>query len=107
MFAVIGAALFLMEAVSAFRAHGAGGARTLGATLLRFVDIFASMTAELTLLLATLSILTGAFVTTGVPPKIGFILVEVLAAAERRSLASGIADASVRQVSSLRHRSKC
>ena len=65
------------------------------------------MTAELTLLLATLSILTGAFVTTGVPPKVGFILVEVLAASERRSLASGIADASIRQVSSLRHRSKC
>ena len=76
VFAVIGAALLLMEAVTAFRAHGAGGARRLGSTLLRFVDTFASMTADLTLLLATLSILTGAFVTTGVPPKVGFILVE-------------------------------
>ena len=72
----VGAALFLMEAVTVFRAHGVGGARSLGSTLLRFVDTFASMTAELTLLLATLSILTGAFVTTGVPPKVGFILVE-------------------------------
>ena len=53
-----------------------GGVRVLGSTLLRFVDTFASMTADLTLLLATLSILTGAFVTTGVPPKVGFILVE-------------------------------
>ena len=76
VFAVIGAALLLMEAVTVFRAHGMGGARNLGSTLLRFVDTFASMTADLTLLLATLSILTGAFVTTGVPPKVGFILVE-------------------------------
>ena len=76
VFTGIGAALLLMEAVTAFLAHGVGGARILGSTLLRFVDTFASMTADLTLLLATLSILTGAFVTTGVPPKVGFILVE-------------------------------
>ena len=76
VFAGVGAALLLMKVVTAFRAHGAGGVRVLGSTLLRFVDTFASMTADLTLLLATLSILTGAFVTTGVPPKVGFILVE-------------------------------
>ncbi len=77
VFAGVGAALLLMKAATAFRAHGlVGGARVLGSTLLRFVDTFASMTADLTLLLATLSILTGAFVTTGVPPKVGFILVE-------------------------------
>ena len=76
VFTGVGAALLLMEAVTAFRAHGVGGARTLGSTLLRFVDTFASMTADLTLLLATLSILTGALVITGVPPKVGFILVE-------------------------------
>ena len=76
VFAAIGASLLLLQAVTAFRAHGAAGARTLGSTLLRFFDTFASMTAELTLLLATLSILTSAFVNTGVPPKVGFILVE-------------------------------
>ena len=77
VFAGVGAALLLMKAATAFRAHGlVGGVRVLGSTLLRFVDTFASMTADLTLLLATLSILTGAFVTTGVPPKVGFILVE-------------------------------
>ena len=76
VFAAIGGALLLLRAVTAFRAEGVAGARTLGATLLRFIDTFASMTAELTLLLATLSILTGAFVNTGVPPKVGFILVE-------------------------------
>ncbi|MDD9983261.1 MAG: TRAP transporter fused permease subunit, partial [Gammaproteobacteria bacterium] len=77
VFAGVGAALLVMKAVTAFRAHGlVGGVRVLGSTLLRFVDTFASMTADLTLLLATLSILTGAFVTTGVPPKVGFILVD-------------------------------
>ena len=76
VFAAIGATLFLLQVVISFRAEGVAGARTIGSTLLRFVDTFASMTAELTLLLATLSILTGAFVNTGVPPKVGFILVE-------------------------------
>ena len=76
IFAAIGAVLLVLRAVTAFRAQGAAGARTVGSTLLRFCDTFASMTAELTLLLATLSILTGAFVNTGVPPKVGFILVE-------------------------------
>ena len=77
MFAAIGTALPLMEAVTVFRAHGVHGVRIPGSALLRFVDTFASMTADLTLLLATLPILTGAFVTTGVvPPKVGFILVE-------------------------------
>jgi TRAP-type uncharacterized transport system fused permease subunit len=40
----------------------------------RLVDNFASMTSDLTLLLATLSIMTGAFVITGVPTKIGSLL---------------------------------
>ncbi|MDH5537538.1 MAG: TRAP transporter fused permease subunit [Betaproteobacteria bacterium] len=49
--------------------------RTLVAPLGRLVDSFSSMTADLTLLLATLSIMTGALVITGVPTKIGAILV--------------------------------
>lgn len=51
--------------------------KDLWKTLLRFLDNFTSMTADLTLLLATLSILTSAFVNTGVIPKVGYILVEV------------------------------
>ena len=47
----------------------------IGGPLRRLVDSFASMTADLTLLLATLSIMTGALVITGVPTKIGAILV--------------------------------
>jgi TRAP transporter 4TM/12TM fusion protein len=42
----------------------------------RLVDNFASMTADLTLLLAMLSIMTGAFVITGVPTKVGALLIE-------------------------------
>ena len=76
IFVAVGAALLLLQAFTAFGEHGVAGARTIGSTLLRFIDTFASMTAELTLLLATLSILTGAFVNTGVPPKVGFILVD-------------------------------
>jgi TRAP-type uncharacterized transport system fused permease subunit len=44
--------------------------------VLRFLDSFSSMAADLTLLLATLSIMTGAFVITGIPTKIGAVLVE-------------------------------
>jgi len=44
--------------------------------LRNFVDTFAGMTADLTLLLATLSIMTGAFVITGVPTKIGGLIIE-------------------------------
>ncbi len=50
--------------------------RAILAPLGRFVDTFANMTADLTLLLAVLSIMTGALVITGVPTKIGSILVE-------------------------------
>ena len=49
--------------------------RRLAATCGRFVDYFAEMTADLTLLLATLSIMTGALVITGVPTKIGSLLI--------------------------------
>ena len=41
----------------------------------RFTQYFAGMTSELTLLLATLSIMTGALVITGVPTKIGSLLI--------------------------------
>jgi TRAP transporter 4TM/12TM fusion protein len=50
------------------------GLRSLGAPLARFLDTFTTMTVDLTLLLATLSIMVGAFVITGVPTKIGSLL---------------------------------
>jgi TRAP transporter 4TM/12TM fusion protein len=56
--------------------QGASGLRSLGAPLVRFLEIFSSMTTDLTLLLATLSIMVGAFVITGVPTKIGALLLD-------------------------------
>ena len=53
--------------------------RTLGDVtrpLRRFLDTFTGMTSDLTLLLATLAILTGALVNTGVPTKVGFLLLD-------------------------------
>jgi TRAP transporter 4TM/12TM fusion protein len=47
------------------------------APLRRFLDGFIEMTADLTLLLATLAIMTGALVITGVPTKLGAVLIEL------------------------------
>jgi TRAP-type uncharacterized transport system fused permease subunit len=46
------------------------------APLRRFLDAYTEMTADLTLLLATLSIMTGALVITGVPTKLGALLID-------------------------------
>jgi TRAP transporter 4TM/12TM fusion protein len=79
------AALYIFLAVAAFlvAAHVVVMASASGwswraafAPLARLVDHFASMTADLTLLLATLSIMTGAFVITGIPTKVGALLIE-------------------------------
>jgi TRAP-type uncharacterized transport system fused permease subunit len=46
------------------------------APLSRFLDSYIDMVTDLTLLLATLSIMAGTLVITGVPTKLGFLLVE-------------------------------
>ena len=76
VFVAVGGFLILLHVVSTVREQGWMG-RALIAQLGRFVDYFASMTADLTLLLATLSIMTGALVITGVPTKIGSILIQM------------------------------
>jgi TRAP-type uncharacterized transport system fused permease subunit len=43
---------------------------------LSFIDGFGRTTSDITLLLATLSIMTGAFVITGIPTKLGVLLME-------------------------------
>ena len=43
----------------------------------KFLDSFIEMTSDLTLLLATLAIMTGALVITGVPTKLGALLIEL------------------------------
>jgi len=76
VFVAVGSALLLAHVAMVVREWGWTG-RALIAPLGRFVDYFSSMTADLTLLLATLSIMTGALVITGVPTKIGGILIQM------------------------------
>ncbi len=79
----IGAGIFL-SAVHIFRHFhkglhkaGAGQLRNFIKPFLEFLETFSSMTADLTLLLAVLSILTAAFTITGVPTKVGTLLMNV------------------------------
>ena len=74
VFLAVGGALVAAHLVAIAGAPGRSW-RGFIAPFGRFVDGFASMTADLTLLLATLSIMTGALVITGVPTKIGSILI--------------------------------
>ncbi len=59
-----------------YRKSSAPTFRTFGAPYLRTLDNFATMTFDLTLLLSSLSIMTGVVVNTGVTTKIGFVLME-------------------------------
>ena len=70
------ALLVALHAIGVWRARERSWRGQLLAPLVRLIDNFASMTSDLTLLLATLSIMTGAFVITGVPTKVGALLVE-------------------------------
>jgi len=74
VFLAVAGALVVSHLVAIAWAHGRSW-RALMAPFGRFVDGFAGMTSDLTLLLATLSIMTGALVITGVPTKIGSILI--------------------------------
>jgi TRAP-type uncharacterized transport system fused permease subunit len=76
VFIGVGIALFGILVVSTWWTQGVPSPRALAAPLIRLVDTFAVMTTELTLLLATLSVMTGAFVITGIPPKVGLVLME-------------------------------
>ena len=74
VFIGVGGVLVLAHLIAIARAPGRPW-RLVTGTLGRFVDYFSEMTADLTLLLATLSIMTGALVITGVPTKIGSLLI--------------------------------
>jgi TRAP-type uncharacterized transport system fused permease subunit len=75
IFVGVGLCLFVTLALRLYWASGFSF-RSLVAPLARLVDGFASMTSDLTMLLATLSIMTGAFVITGIPTKVGAVLIE-------------------------------
>jgi TRAP transporter 4TM/12TM fusion protein len=76
VFLAVAPALFVFSVLWRWRTEGRPNLRALLAPLGRLIDYFASMTGDLTLLLATLSIMTGAFVITGIPTKIGVLLIE-------------------------------
>jgi TRAP transporter 4TM/12TM fusion protein len=75
MFCVAGAALFLINLVPLLW-PGRWSFRKFIAPIQSFLDSYIDMITDLALLLATLSIMTGALVITGVPTKLGSLLVE-------------------------------
>jgi TRAP-type uncharacterized transport system fused permease subunit len=70
---IVVAAIFLLTSL---RSPTTRSLRSLAAPFLRFTDFFATMTFDLTLLLASLSIMTGVIVNTGVTTKVGFLLMD-------------------------------
>jgi TRAP transporter 4TM/12TM fusion protein len=75
VFMAIGGVLFLVNFV-ALLVPGPWSFKSFIEPIRGFLDSFTEMTADLTLLLATLSIMTGALVITGVPTKLGSLLIE-------------------------------
>jgi len=76
VFGWIAIPLSVIFIVTTYRTHRSWNLRRLAAPFRDLVDTFAAMTTELTLLLATLSVMTGAFVITGIPTKVGFVMME-------------------------------
>jgi TRAP transporter 4TM/12TM fusion protein len=75
VFVAVGGALFIIHLLR-LSAPGNRSFAEFIKPLRKFIDSFTEMTADLTLLLATLSIMTGALVITGVPTKLGALLIE-------------------------------
>jgi TRAP-type uncharacterized transport system fused permease subunit len=75
VFIAVGAALFLINLVPLLR-PGRWSGHAFIEPIRRFLDAFTDMISDLALLLATLSIMTGALVITGVPTKLGSLLID-------------------------------
>jgi TRAP transporter 4TM/12TM fusion protein len=75
MFCIVGAAMLVFHTASMLR-PGQWSFAEFIKPLRRFLDSFIDMITDLTLLLATLSIMAGTLVITGVPTKLGLLLVE-------------------------------
>jgi TRAP transporter 4TM/12TM fusion protein len=75
MFYAAGAALLLINLVPLLR-RGRWSLDAFVAPLRRFLDSYIDMITDIALLLATLSIMTGALVITGVPTKLGALLID-------------------------------
>jgi len=75
MFYAVGAALLVINLVPLLQ-PGGWSMREFVAPLRRFLDSYVDMITDIALLLATLSIMTGALVITGVPTKLGSLLMD-------------------------------
>ncbi len=75
MFCIVGAGMLLFHVVALLR-PGQWSFAEFVKPLKSFLNSFTDMITDLTLLLATLSIMAGALVITGVPTKLGLLLVE-------------------------------
>jgi TRAP transporter 4TM/12TM fusion protein len=75
MFYAAGAGLLLVHLVPLLR-RGRWSLQAFLAPLRRFLDSYIDMITDIALLLATLSIMTGALVITGVPTKLGALLID-------------------------------
>ncbi len=75
VFVAVGSVLFIVNLVPLL-APGRWSFAEFIAPIRKFIDTYTEMTADLTLLLATLAIMTGALVITGVPTKLGALLIE-------------------------------
>jgi TRAP transporter 4TM/12TM fusion protein len=75
MFCAAGAGLLVVNTVPLL-APGRWSFAQFIAPLHRVLDSFIEMISDISMLLATLAILTGALVITGVPTKLGFLLVD-------------------------------
>jgi TRAP transporter 4TM/12TM fusion protein len=75
MFVVIGIAMLLVHIVLLLQ-PGQWSLQKFIEPLSRFLDSYIDMITDITLLLATLAIMAGTLVITGVPTKLGFLLVE-------------------------------
>jgi TRAP-type uncharacterized transport system fused permease subunit len=75
MFCIVGAAMLIFHTASLLR-PGQWSLAEFIKPLKSFLDSFIDMITDLTLLLATLSIMAGTLVITGVPTKLGLLLVE-------------------------------
>jgi TRAP transporter 4TM/12TM fusion protein len=76
VFVAVGGALLIVNTVSVFWS-GPRSFVNFIKPVRKFLDAYVEMTSDLTLLLATLAIMTGALVITGVPTKLGSILIDL------------------------------
>jgi TRAP transporter 4TM/12TM fusion protein len=75
VFVAVGGVLFVVNLLPLLR-RGAWSFVEFIKPIRKVLNTYTEMTADLTLLLATLSIMTGALVITGVPTKLGALLIE-------------------------------